>query len=351
MNNKKIKVFLGGYINSINAQNLNCLAIAQYIDKSKFDVGMLKLYSISQPIFAIETKVFKIRYPQKIWRYLAYFRGILWSDIAYLPKGEIYRYCKFLLKVLRRKSFITVEGVISGTNLEKMLTFCKTEDNIRDYYHYTTKTYAITEYMAKKNKELLNIKSDGVLYLGIDLNQFNARIHSKNKLTDIVFIGNNMRYKGIEDIYSLANLFPDLTFHIVGGGMGYDAPTEIRERGLQNVVYHGLMTHSQLSELLMGMDLQIFPSRSEGFPKVTLETAAAGVPSIVYSDYGASEWITSGKDGYVVNTFEEIIDIIKDLQSHPEKLPILSKNAELMAKRFDWKVLIKSWEKAIIETL
>ena len=41
-----------------------------------------------------------------------------------------------------------------------------------------------------------------------------------------------------------------------------------------------------MSELLKDMQLHIFPSRSEGFPKVILETACAGVPSLVYADYG-----------------------------------------------------------------
>jgi len=43
---KKIKIFLGAYINSTNAQNLNCLALAKYLDKDKFDVYTLELKSV-----------------------------------------------------------------------------------------------------------------------------------------------------------------------------------------------------------------------------------------------------------------------------------------------------------------
>ena len=35
----RIKVFLGGYINYTNAQNLNCRAVAEYLDKDKFPHG------------------------------------------------------------------------------------------------------------------------------------------------------------------------------------------------------------------------------------------------------------------------------------------------------------------------
>ena len=38
---RKKKVFLGAFLNYINAQNLNCLALAKYLDKEKFEVYAL----------------------------------------------------------------------------------------------------------------------------------------------------------------------------------------------------------------------------------------------------------------------------------------------------------------------
>jgi glycosyltransferase involved in cell wall biosynthesis len=95
------------------------------------------------------------------------------------------------------------------------------------------------------------------------------------------------------------------------------------------------------------MDLHVFPSHSEGFPKVTLETAAAGIPSLVYSDYGATEWITPGENGFVVDTLEEMESTVKQLVDNPKSLQKVSKNAIELAKRFDWKVVIKDWEKVL----
>ena len=204
--------------------------------------------------------------------------------------------------------------------------------------------------MAQNNNELLRIKSDVVLYLGVETNQFQSQKRNRQVLCNIVFIGNNIRYKGINDYYALAKSFQDITFHIVGGGIEYNVAEEIEKRELKNCVYHGLMNHAQIAELLNEMDLHIFPSRSEGFPKVTLETAAMGVPSVVYGDYGASEWITTGKNGFVVDTIDEIEAVVKNLQQHPEQLDSLAKEAIKLAKSFDWKVLVKDWEK-VIETV
>ena len=47
-------------------------------------------------------------------------------------------------------------------------------------------------------------------------------------------------------------------------------------------------------QILKTVDLHILPSRNEGFPKVVLECAAAGIPSLLFSDYGAKEWMEGG---------------------------------------------------------
>lgn len=349
MKSHKVKVFLGGYINYTNAQNLNCRALAKYLDKDKFECAAMLFPNGNLPVDAEwdKVKLFNCFRPIRYGHYIAFLRGIMWCDVAYLPKGEIWKFCSCCLRLLGKKSFITVEGVISGTNLEKSIATLGSEKALIDSYHFTTKTYSITRYMAEKNRELVGIKSDGVLYLGVETDNFQPKPRHRETLGNIAFIGNNIRYKGIDDYFVMAEKFQNITFHIVGGGIGYDVSAEIEKRKLINVVYHGLMTHKQMAELLQNIDLHIFPSRSEGFPKVTLETAAMGVPSVVYSDYGAAEWITTGKNGYVVDTIDEIESVIKHLQQHPEQLDTLAEEAIKLAKSFDWKVLVKDWEKVI----
>ena len=39
----KTKVFLAGYINYANAQNINCRALASYLDKNRFEVFTMTL--------------------------------------------------------------------------------------------------------------------------------------------------------------------------------------------------------------------------------------------------------------------------------------------------------------------
>lgn len=344
---KKIRIFLGAYINTTNAQNLNCLALARHLDKEKFDIYALELYSgnlDNPPVYGVKT--FRCFYPHKISKYLGYLWGIYHCDVAYLPKGEIDGWNHFWLKRLGKKSFNTVEGILDPLAIES----AGGEKVAVDRYKAFEKLYSITNFMRTYNQQKYSIVSEEkILYLGTDIDTFLNETKQTSQLQNIVLIGNDLIRKGIDDYLTLAHYFPMLTFHIVGTGNGrIDVAQEIQKRNLENIVYHGGLTHSRLVELLQTIDLHLFPSRSEGFPKVTLETAAAGVPSLVYSDYGASEWITHRHDGFVVDTIDRMKETIEELIYSPVLLQTTSRNAIVLAKRFDWKVLIKNWEEMLL---
>ena len=52
---KKVKIFLGGYINYTNAQNLNCRALAIYLDKDKFEIFTLVAHFGEKEQFEVNT--------------------------------------------------------------------------------------------------------------------------------------------------------------------------------------------------------------------------------------------------------------------------------------------------------
>lgn len=353
MKSRKIKVFLSGMVNVTNAQNLNCLALARHLDKTKFEVRALTVYSGNLPIESIEgVSYLPVRYPAKIWHRIQLLRGILWSDIAYLCKPEYWKWQRFCLRFFRKKAFKTIDGVFIGTNLEKALALDGSIEGVRDSLVFTQNTYSITQAMKAVNEQAVGITTaEQVLYLGAEIKQFENEI-VREALTDVAIIGSNLFYKGLNDFFALAKNFPQLTFHVVGSGLGkVDPKAEVERLELKNVICHGSCSHEKLAELLKQIQLHIFPSRAEGFPKVTLETAAAGVPSLVYDDYGADEWITTGKDGFVIKTLDEMKGGVQDLLDHPEKLQPLANNARVMAKRFDWSVVIKDWEREIVRIM
>lgn len=36
---KRIKIFLGGYVNYLNAQNINCRSLSEHLDQNKFNIS------------------------------------------------------------------------------------------------------------------------------------------------------------------------------------------------------------------------------------------------------------------------------------------------------------------------
>lgn len=331
------------------AQCLNCRALARYLDKSKFDVAIRTVYSGDLDVEPLKgARRFHVRYPAKIWEPIQFIRGLMWCDVAFLPSPEHWTWSTRLLRMFGKKSLRTVEGVLDGIAKKRAIVCFGSEDNVRRFYSIADKTYSITKAMIEKNKKAIGLEeSDGVLYLGTDYEEF-ASEKSVDRLTDAILIGADLKRKGIDDYLEVAKRFPSIKFHVAGGGVGgVDYAARCRESGLANVIFHGPVSHAKLKDILAQIQLHIFPSRAEGFPKVTLETAAAGVPSVVYSDYGAEEWITTDKDGFVVKTVDEIVSVVEDLLAHPEKLQPLADNARKLAKSFDWSECVKDWEREI----
>lgn len=352
MAQRKTKIFLGAFVNYTNAQNLNCLALAEHLDKSKYEVMTSVGYSGELPIKSIPgVRYLRMHYPAKIWRPICFLLGLLWCDVAYLPKPECWRWCRFWLRALHKPAFKTIEAVVFGEMYQRALASEEVKSDLLALMTYTGHTYSITRAMIAKNQEKISLRTDDhVLYLGADSKRF-ENTNVRSRLTDVILIGADLERKGVRDYFELAGRFPQLKFHVVGGGVGtLDPVPECQRLGLANVVIHGRLSHTQLADLLRDMQLHVFPSRDEGFPKVTLECAAAGVPSLVYGDYGADEWITTDKDGFVVSTVDEMAEVVRGLLEHPERLDPLAENARKLARRFDWAIVVKDWE-AVIERL
>lgn len=355
---KKTKVFLGAYINYMNAQNINCRSIANHLDKSKYEVRTLILSeSRFMKLNDVQTiKVFNNRFSI----FFAFLKGLIWSDVSYLPKHQSTpRFALKISKILKTKIFTTIEGNMCDTRKRSMIDSFNGVDNMRKYFSLIPNIYGITKHIV--NNATCGIKlNNNPLYLGVEKDNFTP--HKKKKIQNIVFIGSLIRRKNIEDFFEIARIFPDLSFHVIGNKKYVRiSKKKVKFKNVftkkyynkesldlhDNIVFHGRLNHKDMSEKLNEMDLLFLPSRSEGFPKVILEAAASAIPSILYNDYGADEWINNGINGFVVSEFKEVVSIIKRLIENNDLMINVSEGSLSLSEVYDWKIIIKNWEKVI----
>ena len=338
------KIFLGAYINVINAQNINCKSIAFHLDKNKYSVKtlVLKNKNIEKLDNVSFIKVSTFGY--KTSNLFAFIKGVLWADVCYFPKHQSTP--KLALKIanlLDKKTFTTIEGNMCDTSKKSMIESFGTLENMKSHFSMIPNVFGITPHLILSSHCGVLINKNP-LFLGVDKNNFKNKGVVKNKVENLVFIGSLIKRKNLNDILDLAKHFKNITFNIIGDGPLKD---ELENKSTTNVNFFGKLNSYEISNHLQNMDLHILLSRSEGFPKVILETASSAIPSILYDDYGADSWINHSVNGFVVSTFEEVTSTINNLIENPELLIRNSENVLELAEKFDWKIIIKSWEKVI----
>ena len=341
MDKNKIKIFLGGYLNYTNAQNLNCLALAKHLDPSKFTAYALSVHFL--PKIKSQAIMFNCFYPFKISSMLGFLWGVLKCDVIYLPKHHSTpSFALILSNLLGKKTFTTIEANMCDTSKERnMIRAFGSEDKLINYFSYFNNIFPITKYILDNSICGVHLKRK-VLFLGVDIDNFVPIL--KDNLQNIVFIGSLVNGKGIHEFIQLARVFNKLKFHLIGEG---PLRNELENISSRNVIFHGFLANDQLKNILIDMDLHLLLSRNEGFPKVILETAASGIPSVVYSDYGAEEWFSNGENGFVVDDIKEVVEIIKQIENDDILLSEISVKAIDFSKLFNWKLIVKDWQKII----
>lgn len=344
----KVKIFLGAYLDVINAQNLNCRHIAKYLDKNKFEVYSL---SVNKQKKIKGVSVLRIFFAYKLFKRLGFLWGLLKCDVIYLPKytTDCPIWLVKLAKRLNKKVFSTIEmDITHDQNLNRYLSFYRDSKQMLYHFNLLHKLFPITDFLHEKTKQFGFNVTDKVLRLGVDSDFFSNSKEIDGDLKNIVFIGSINANKNVLRILDLANCFENINFHIIGNGPDYGHLLDkSKEMKLKNIEFYGALDQNQVSELLLKMDLHVLLSRSEGFPKVILEAATFGVPSVVYSYYGADKFIPKNS-GFVVKSFDDVKELISDLSNRSALLKEISLNAKELSADYNWKIIIKDWEHEII---
>lgn len=124
---------------------------------------------------------------------------------------------------------------------------------------------------------------------------------------------------------------PQAKFVIVGSG---DQETELRAaiagRALSNSVFlTGPVGHEKLPDVYRAADLFLLTSHYEGFGRVVLEAALAGVPAVATRCSGPEDIIDDGVSGLLVDKYDRagLVEAVIELLENPDKRAELGSSA------------------------
>jgi glycosyltransferase involved in cell wall biosynthesis len=176
----------------------------------------------------------------------------------------------------------------------------------------STKLILVADAISRRFPWLKNSHKMVVIYNGIDLEEFDnfprsVSIREKfniNKETVLLgYIGRVEKRKGQEHLISAMRQIDDVKLILIGGGEeGYIKALKLlcHELGIADrVIFAGFLDY--IPAALKEIDILVFPTlHGEGFPRVILETMAAGIPVVATDDGGNSEAVDDGRTGFIV---------------------------------------------------
>jgi len=323
MTSKKIKItFIIHALTAGGAQRVMSY-LAQNIDKNKFDVtlvvigfkkdnvydlvGIKEVYfnktRILHSVNAI-IKYLKTNKPDIVFSCIVHVNTLVAFISVLFPKIKFVARVANVLSVLKKYEesskiyFPKFAKVLAYKLVDHLI--CQSEDMYEDM---------VNNYSVSKNKLAL---------INNPITQ-NFKIKSKTEknITPVKFItiARLSKEKGHERIINLlSKLKFDFTYTIIGKGKEKEfLLTQIKSKGLNSKINFIEYT-KEIEHYLFVSDIYLQGSYVEGLPNSVIESCAVGTPVIAFNAPGGiNEIITNNVNGFVLNTEDEFINCLNDL--------------------------------------
>ncbi|MEP2936574.1 MAG: glycosyltransferase family 4 protein [Gilvibacter sp.] len=181
----------------------------------------------------------------------------------------------------------------------------------------------VGKHVASLVEKKLDITNIMVLPVGVDNRVFFPEAEAK-KIYDFIFVGSFFHVKGIDILFDTICKLPKTTrFCIVGKGAAYEPKfAALIDQGYDIVIKID-QSHEQLRSLYNQAKFLVLPSRSEGFPTVTIEAMYCGTPVITSDIPQFKEQVNEGQNGFMFAT-----------ENAAELFSLLEKTIQLSEERY-----------------
>lgn len=335
---RKIRIFLGAYVNFPNAQNVNCDNIARYLDKDKFEVHTMYTdkKNINKKVYKDQgIHLHRLIHHRFIWYWSKYLTMLFGNyDIYYLPKIETVDRA-FAQKHKNRICISSVEGVITENT-----------NNTKEFQNYYMKDmthfFSISHCIANSIKKYWGIDSIVIPLGTVPISQ---KLEQKNKINRIAWVGNVKANKRPKYLVQIAKVFPEIQFKMIGDGdMLEELKSICTKENINNIKFYGRIPNSQVYQEMKDCELLLMTSEYEGLPKVIQEAAQMKLPCIYINEKYIVDFIFNGINGFAVPDLKTMQEKIQFLLDNPETYQQMSEAVYESIQPYTWENVIKQYE-------
>lgn len=166
----------------------------------------------------------------------------------------------------------------------------------------------------------------------------------------LVFLGRLVREKGVdifvEVVRSLRAAGRKVRALVVGAG-----PAEDRLRALDDCVFTGHLTGTDLARAIASADIMLNPSTTESFGNVLLEAMASNVPVISADAANGRALLDPGRTGILCRDTNDYVRAAMRLIDAPEERRRLGTAAREASQAYSWEAVSAAAEQACLQTV
>ncbi|MEJ3626010.1 glycosyltransferase family 4 protein [Vibrio vulnificus] len=372
MNKKNSLVYiLNSYSENESSHFYHILNLLNCIAKKNVDITLVIEKCDGEPILDDRVKLIKIN-KKGLMRYVLLFKIL--RGIAKEKKSAIYvRISSVTALVAKFSSFFTKSKLYfwqSGTthewDWEQPFNFKKIKWMVKSYFpSYMARKmvdYFVTgpEYMVGYYSDVVGITKNKIklLYNDIDVNRFSLNeletIEFRNKLeADYpILVGRRIalmvhRMSPVrkttmyipEALLASYQAYEDVVFIFAGGGSEVpEIMSSVNKYGIQDrVIFLGDFPNEKIQYLYAISNVFLHPTYNEGFPRVILESMAAGLPFVSTDAGGVFDIIPNEMREYVSdkNDIESFSNNLVRILSSEVAINYLSGSCKKQAIKFD----------------
>ncbi|MCT4665550.1 MAG: glycosyltransferase family 4 protein [Flavobacteriales bacterium] len=203
---------------------------------------------------------------------------------------------------------------------------------------------SVSHFSAEKFCKYFDYPKDqvAIIHNGVDIPAENQKSSQTDSLS-VFYFGTFSHAKGSDRLAEIIEQSKDLPIHFTLAGKPESAfknfiEEKISTEAKKNINFLGYINHDQLETELQKSQVVLFPSRLENFSIALLEAMIYKNICIGWDIPSFKEVIISGENGFLVDSVEDCISLLKDYQKHQE---IGQKARETVVKNYSKSKMIE----------